>query len=118
MFSFLSYFWQPPQATAFIFYGKPESYSEKTIFSFRQNGHHGSPHRNAAGLAQLGHGVFRFHGDTGAGTAVGNRIGDGGIGVAGEVHLAGPALPDRLAGLLHADDLLLRSKFRDHGDSS
>ena len=27
----------------------------------------------------------------------------------------GPAFPDRLAGLLHADDLLLGSKLRDHG---
>lgn len=38
-----------------------------------------------------------------------------GSGVTGEIDPLGPAFPDRLAGLLHADDLLLGSKLRDHG---
>ena len=72
-------------------------------------------HADPARLAQLGQCVVRLYGDSGLRTAGGHRLGDGGIGVTGEIDPLGPAFPDRLAGLLHADDLLLGSKLRDHG---
>ena len=80
-----------------------------------QDSHYGSTHRDAAGLAQLSHGVAFLNGDTGLCAALGHRVDDGRIGVTSEIDPLCAALPDRLSGLLHANDLLLRSKLRDHG---
>ena len=114
IFSFLSYFWQP------LFCGQPLFFAENLAVIPKkpksQDRHHRRPHRDAAGVAQLGHGVRRLHRDAGATAALRHRLGDGGVGVAGEVDPFGPSFPDGFAGLLHADDLFLRSKFRQHGD--
>ena len=105
-FSFLTYFWQPPdQRTAFIFCGKPLGYSEKTkIISGVQLHHHGGPHGDAAGPAQLSHGPAGLHGDAGGGALSGDGFRQSRVGVAGQVDPAGPSLPDGLPGLLHAHD--------------
>jgi hypothetical protein len=61
--------------------------------------------------------VLLYHWDARLAAAVGHRLGDSGVGVIGKIDPFRAALSDRLAGLLDANDLVLRCKLRDHGDS-
>ena len=99
--------------TAFIFYGKPGGYSEKIQL---YNSHHRGPHSNTAGLTQLDHGVSGFHRNSGFFTADSHGIRNCGVCINRKIDPLGPAFPNRSAGLLHTNNLILRSKFRDHGE--
>ena len=79
---------------------------------------HTRAHGDARRLTEIAHRRVLFDGDVPLGAERFDVGQHHGVGVAGEKHLAHPALAQRPTGLLDADDFMAQSNFGQHGAAS